>query len=214
MHFLSIIRFYESFLSKYQCHFRKGYSTQYCLLAVLEKWKSAVDKGKSFGALLTDLSIAFDCLSHELLLAKLHAYGFSIVALRLIHSYLGNRKQRTKINMSYSSWEEIVFGVPQGSILGPLLFNIFMCDLFFIMKETDFSSYADDNTPYRTADTIEEELKLLELDSTMLFKWFSDYQVKANISKCHLLVNKRVEVVINLGETEIKNSESKVIKGY
>ena len=102
---------------------------------MLEKWKSAVDKGKSFGALLTDLSKAFDCLSHELLLAKLHAYGFSIAALRLIHSYLTYRRQRTKINVSFSSWEEIVFGVPQGSILGPLLFNNFLCDLFFIMKE-------------------------------------------------------------------------------
>ena len=60
--------------------------------------------------------------------------------------------------MSYSPWEEIVFGLPQGSILESLLFNIFLCNLFFIMKETDFSSYADDNTPYRTADTIEEEL--------------------------------------------------------
>ena len=90
----------ESFLSKYQCGFRNGYSTQHCLLLMLEKWKRAVDNGKVFGILLTDLSKAFDCLSHELPLAKLHAYGFSISALRLIYSYLANRKQRTKINMS------------------------------------------------------------------------------------------------------------------
>ena len=120
----------HQFLSKYQCVFRKGYSTQYCLSTMLKKWKSAVDKGKSFGALLTDLSKAFDCLSHKSLLAKLHAYGFSIAALRLIHSYLTNRRQRTKINFSFSSSEEIVFGVPQGSIIGPLLFSIFLCDLF------------------------------------------------------------------------------------
>ena len=159
--------------------FRKGYSTQHCLLAMLEKWKSAVDKGKSFGALLTDLSKAFCCLPHELLLAKLHAYGFSIAALRLIHSYLTNRKQRTKVNLSYSPWEEILFGVPQGSILGPLLFNIFLCDLFFIMNETDFASYADDNTPYRTANTLDEVIQSLERDSMMLLQWLFDNQMKA-----------------------------------
>ena len=127
--FQQISKFMEPLLSKYQCGFRKGYNTQYCLLAMLEKWKSSVDKGSSFGALLTDLSKAFDCLSHELLIAKLHTYGFSLNALRLVHSYLTNRKQRTKINNKYSSREEILFGVPQGSILGPLLFNIFLCDL-------------------------------------------------------------------------------------
>ena len=82
---------------------RKGYSTQQCLIAMLEKWRSAVDNKKTFGVLLTDLSKAFDCLSHELLLAKLHAYGFSIPALRLVYSYLKNKKQRTKINSAYNN---------------------------------------------------------------------------------------------------------------
>ena len=138
----------ESFLSKYQCGFRKGFSTQHYLLFILEKWKRTVDNGKVFRILLTDLSKAFDCLSHELLLDKLHAYGFSISPLRLMYNYLAIRKQRTKINSSYSSWEEILFGVPQGSILGPLLFKIFLCNMFFVLSQTDFASYAYGNTPY------------------------------------------------------------------
>ena len=123
--FQQISKFIEPLLSKYQCGFRKRCNTQYCLLSMLEKWKSSADKGSSFGELLTDLSKAFACLSHKLLIANLHAYGFDFNALRLVHSYLRNRKQRTKINTKYSSWEEILLRVFQGSVLGPLLFNIF-----------------------------------------------------------------------------------------
>ena len=162
--FRHIPNYTESFLSKYQCGFRKGFSTQHCLWFMLEKWKREVDNGKVFGILLTDLSKAFYCLSHELLLAKLHAYGFSISALRLIYCYLANRKQRAKINSSYSSWEEILFGVPQGSILGPLLFNVFLCDMFFVPSHTDFASYSDDNTPYVEANNIDEVITILEND--------------------------------------------------
>ena len=77
---------------QYQCVFRIGFSAQHCLLAMLEKWKSAVDKGKVFDALLTDLSKVFDCLPHELIIAKLNAYGFKLPALKLMHSYLSHRK--------------------------------------------------------------------------------------------------------------------------
>ena len=107
-----IEKYFDDILSKYQCGFRKGYSAQHCLMSLIEKWKESVDSGGAFGALLTDLSEAFDCLPHELLIAKLNAYGFDEKALKLIHSYLSSRKQRVKVNDSYSSWREILYGVP------------------------------------------------------------------------------------------------------
>ena len=117
-------KFIDDILSKYQCGFRRGHGVQHCLIALLEKWRISVDQGLEFGALLTDLSKAFDCLPHSLLLAKLSTYGFDMKALHFISDYVKDRKQRTKISDTYSSWEEILYGAPQGSILGLLLFNI------------------------------------------------------------------------------------------
>ena len=121
--------FFDNIFSKYQCGFRKGYSARHCLLVMIEKWKKVVDNESAFGTLLTDLSKAFDCIPHDLIIAKLEAYGFQIDALRLVYDYLSNRKQRVKLNVTFSSWRDIEYGVPQGSILGPLLFNIHLCNL-------------------------------------------------------------------------------------
>ena len=90
--------------------------------------------------------------------------------LMLICIYLFNQQQRTKINASYSSWEDILFGVPQRSILGPSFFSIFMSDLFIILEEIDFASYADDNTPFVTEATSENEVSSLEICSASLFE--------------------------------------------
>ena len=113
------------------------------------------------------LNEVFDSLSHDPLIAKLNAYRFNMSALRFVHSYLKNHMQRTKINSEYSSWEYILFGVPRGSILGPLLFNIFLCDIFLIMENIDITSYADDNTPYTTVNSIEEVIQKLCCKNTL-----------------------------------------------
>ena len=119
-----IYAYTESILSKAYCGFRKGYSTQYSIIAMIEKRRRNLDQGGICSTLFTDLSKAFDCLVHDLLLAKLEAYGFSYESLKLINSHLTDRKHRTKINSSYTSFLALLIGVPQGSILGSLLFNI------------------------------------------------------------------------------------------
>ena len=83
---------------------------------MLEKLKEALDKVLTTGILLTDLIKAFDCISHDLLIAKLQAYGFSKMSLKLVYYYLSGRKQRTKVKNSYSTWIDIIYGVPQGSV--------------------------------------------------------------------------------------------------
>ena len=177
------------FLSPYLCGYRKGYSTQYALILLIERWKKMLDSKGFAGAMLMDLSKAFDTLNHELLIAKLDAYGFDKKALKLVHSYLSNRWQRTKINNSFSSWAELILGVPQGSVLGPILFNIYINDLFWINSFTEVCNFADDTTFYACDKSLESVLQSLEHDSLLAIEWFDNNYMKLNSDKCHLLIS-------------------------
>ena len=178
----------EEYLSPYIFGYRKSYGPQPCLLSMIEMWRKALDEGKVAGAILTDLSKAFDCISHDLLIAKLHSYGFDKSALIFVYDYLKNRVQRTKVNGAYSSWKELLNGVPQGSILGPLLFNIFINDIFWFVDKTKIANYADDNTTYGVEKSIMTLLKCLEEDTHNVLNWFRFNEMMPNQGKCHLMI--------------------------
>ena len=135
-------------LSRHQMVYRKGYSFQHSLIVIFEKQKENLDKGGKCGGLFVDLSKAFDCLQHDLLLTKLNAHGFDYKSLKVLASFLSNRKCRTKISSSFRECKHLLIDVPQGSVLGPLLFNIYMYDLFLFMSESNVANYADDTTLY------------------------------------------------------------------
>ena len=124
----------RQFFSPLLGSFRQGYSTQHVLLNFLQQCKSSIDNKGLTGALFMDLSKAFDNVDHNHLLANLTAYGINLDAIQLLRSYLSKRHQRVKVNSTFSEWKEIRFGVPQGSVLGLLLFNVFVNDIFFVCQ--------------------------------------------------------------------------------
>ena len=141
----------------------------------------------------------------------MNAYGCSLYALKLIHNYLSKIQQRTKINQSYSTWKDILFGVPQGSILGPILFNI--SDLFLVVKDVNFASYADDNTIYQLGKTVGDAINGLQVSVEKLFKWFSDNQMKGKADKCDLIMSTESAPELQIGDSLIKTSSCEKLLG-
>ena len=117
------------------------------------------------------------------------------------------------MNDQFNSWLDIVVGVPQGSILGPLLFNTFLCDTFLFCNDIDFASYADDNTPYCIGKTPEEVISQLEKSSKSIFEWFENNGLKGNPDKCHLLLSKNDNFEANINENRISNTRFEKLHG-
>ena len=186
---MQILEPIDKHLYPHLCGCRKGHSTQAALISMLEKWKLSIDNKGFAGGVLMDLSKAFDTRNHPLLLAKLHAYGCSKQDLAIICSYLSNRKQRMEINNVFSSWKNLILGVPQGSVLGPLLFNIYLNELFFFLKDVGICNFADDTTTYISDKSLENVLKSLEKNSMLAIRWFENNYMKLNTDKCRLILS-------------------------
>ena len=151
-----------------------------------EKWRKPLYEVDAFRALLTDLSKAFDCFPHQLLITKLYDYGVDIPSLKLLHSYLTKWKQnvKLKLNGTYGLWWEIIFGVPQGSILGPLPLNIFQWGLFRFFADLDMTNYADYNIPHST--NINLNSNKFKYFIQMVHRWSSEGKRRKATSYCEL----------------------------
>ena len=180
---------------------------------MIEKWRKNMDKGKSCTVLLTDPSKAFECIVHDFLIAKLEAYGFSYEALKVMHNYLAERNHRTKVNNSFSNFIDLLLGVPQGSILSPLLFKIYICDHFFFVEEDSVTNYADDTTPYSNGKNVVTVLENIETNGKEVFNRLPMNYLKANPGKSQLLLTSKDEASSKIDGTDIKRSSSKKLLG-
>ena len=202
----------KSFFHTLLSGFRPKYGCKDILCKLTEDWRSALDNKLNIGVIAIDLSKAFDCMPHGLLLAKLHAYGIDISTCELLKSYLCERKQRVKIGTHYSSWVTASKGVPQGSILGPLLFNIFINDFLYMQLSSTVYNYADDNTISYIHEDISQIKIVLKSDAIKATEWFNDNMMKANPGKFQLMfLGKNViskNVSLQLGDKRLTGSDT------
>lgn len=173
---------FAAILSPFLSAYRRGYSCEAVLPHLIESWRQDLDKGKTVGSVLLDLSKAFDLIPHNLLIDKLKAYGLSAQSLNLIKDYLRGRRQLVKVANAKSDIVKIHRGVPQGSVLGPLFFNIFLNDLFYFVTEVKLSKLlSSDIAPSMVQAALIQNLRVTS-------KWFHDCGLTLNLDKCKLLV--------------------------
>lgn len=208
-----LLTHFSSILSSKLNGFRKGYSCETVLMQCTEDWKKALDNNQCVGCIMMDLSRAFDSLPHGLLIAKLHAYGVDNTSCRLIKNYLSGRRQRVKVGNTYGEWQFVERGVPQGSLVGPLLFNIFVNDFLFTLEnQCDVYNYADDNTLSKCHSDPLFVKTSLEDSARTAISWFSDNYMKANPGKFQAMVLSRKNVNISFNINNVTIVPTKCVK--
>ena len=184
-----IVPFFEKLLSKFMSAYRKGHSPHHVLMRLTENWRKSLDMSKLVGIVFMDLSKAFDSIPHDLITAKLKAYVLSNDAVTYIYAYLKDRKQCVKIKESKSKYNNIISGVPQGSILGPILFNVFLNDLFLFIKVANLHNYADDNALEAHASNIDDLINILQQESNNAVDWLENNDMIPNPKKFHAIIS-------------------------
>ena len=199
----------EHHFSPFISAYRKSFSTEHFLIRLFEDWRNTLDNNNVVGAVLTDLSKAFDCIPYDLLLANLDAYCFNRDTVAYIYSYLKNRKQCVKINGTQSYLGDIISGVPQGSILGLILYNSFFNDFFYFILLATAHNFADDSTLACFSKTIQELIGSLESECEVALNWFNENKMIVNPGKFRgIIIDKtkqdHANKIFKIGSKEIK----------
>ena len=206
----------SSYFNKLLGAYRKGYGCNQMLMYAIDMWKKSLDNNEVVGTLLMDLSKAFDSVPHDLLLCKLNAYGFSSNACSFIKSYLSHRQQRVKIQSHRSEWKITTRGIPQGSCLGPLLFNIYLNDIFGSVKDTHLFNYADDNTLSTSNVNVSNVVSTLISEAENCVNWFNKNCMQVNAEKFQVMFlkpfRKHIDLPMKLTVNECSIDVSNCVK--
>ena len=177
-------KLFSPFISAY----RESHNTQHVLIRLVEEWRKNLDKNYFKEAALMDLSKAFNCIPHDLVIAKLAAYGFDKNMIYYIYSYLKSRKQCVSVNNIKSTFEESISGVKQSSLVSPILFDLFFNDFYYFIFVVSAHNFAVDNTLSRFAETIENLISNLESESEIATNCFKDNHMIVNPGKFQVII--------------------------